>query len=72
MTKVAGMVALSIFFTCTLFFTVYGLAYFGIIGSIHLIKKVKEKIKDQDNHIDSLDSFLKRSNKSAKVIKDQR
>ena len=46
MWEVAGAVALSIFFTVTLFFTIYGLAYFGIMKSIDAIKRIKKKIKE--------------------------
>ena len=42
----AGAVALSIFLTCTLFFVVYSLAYFGIILSINLISKIKKRYKE--------------------------
>jgi len=41
----ASAIALSIFLTCTLFFVVYGLAYFGIISTIKLISKIKKRYK---------------------------
>ena len=44
----AGAVALSIFLTCTLFFVVYGLAYFGIMKSVDAIRAIKKKIKEKE------------------------
>ena len=43
----AALVALSIFLTCTLFFTIYGLSYIGVMKSIDGIRKIKEKIKEK-------------------------
>ena len=56
MFEVAGTVALSIFITCTLFFVVYGLAYLGIVWSFSLIKKIKEKIRE--NKSDKVDNVF--------------
>tara|TARA_A100001011_G_C13595818_1_gene550122 strand:+ start:115 stop:267 length:153 start_codon:yes stop_codon:yes gene_type:complete len=41
--KVAFMVALSIFFTCTLFFVIYGMAYLVVTKTIKYVKKVGKK-----------------------------
>lgn len=39
----AYAIALSVFLTCTFFFIVYGLAYFGIMTTMRLISKVKKR-----------------------------
>ena len=40
--------ALAIFLTCTLFFTIYGLAYLGVMKSADAIDKIKKKLKEEE------------------------
>jgi len=46
MLKVSFFVALSIFLTITLFLSIYGMAYIGIIWLIKLLKNIKNKITE--------------------------
>ena len=59
MIKVAGTIALSIFLTCTLFFVIYGLSYVGMMWSIKLIKKIKNKIKEESSEpdVENIENF---------------
>ena len=51
MIKPALMIALSIFLTCTLFFVVYGLSYLIVMKTIDLIRKIKTKIRENNNEV---------------------
>lgn len=46
MLKVSFFVALSIFLTITLFLSIYGMAYIGIIWLIRLSKNIKNKLME--------------------------
>ena len=49
MWELAGGVALSIFLTVALFFTVYSAAYFIVMGGFKLVRYIKnELVKDKD------------------------
>ena len=50
MWKPALVVALSIFLTCTLFFVVYGLSYILVMKTIEGVRKIKEKIKNENKN----------------------
>lgn len=46
MWKVAGVIALSIFLTCTLFFVIYGMSYLIVMKTIEAVKRIKQKSSD--------------------------